>query len=56
MVFATEILCHLYVPAVRRKMIFQAGELSCCSNVYGLFVEHLLRAIMGIRSAARDEN
>jgi len=43
-------LCQMYVPAVRRKMIFQAGELSCCSNVYGLFVEHLLRAIMGIRT------
>jgi len=40
----------MYVPAVRRKMIFQAGELSCCNNVYGLFVEHLLRAIMGIRT------
>lgn len=36
----------MYIPTVRRKMSFQAGELGCCNDVYGLIVEHLLRAIM----------
>ena len=35
------------------RCFFGVGELSCCSNVYDLYMELLLRAIMDIRTRPR---
>jgi hypothetical protein len=43
----------MYGPAVRRKMMLEADERESCINVFGLIVEPVLRAIMGIRSHPR---